>query len=110
MRRRGKYEGTEMFRVILSEPTGGARFDDKTDGGADTCILTVFIDPDEKAKERVNGLNNVLKINWDKNAVGHSNWKSQFKDALLVNGGGDDDDEEPAAPSPFDYFMHVLTV
>merc|ERR1712061_700168 len=38
------YEGTEHFRVILKDPTGMVKFDDKTDGGQEFNILTVFID------------------------------------------------------------------
>lgn len=30
---KGRYEGTEIFRLTLTEPTGGATFDQATDGG-----------------------------------------------------------------------------
>lgn len=52
-----------------------------------------------------------LRVNWDKAKVGHGNWKSQFLDALYVNGGDDDDEEgEPKEVTVMDYVMHGLTL
>ena len=35
------FEKDETFTVVLSEPTGGATFDQATDGGSDTAVCTV---------------------------------------------------------------------
>jgi len=41
--------------------------------------------------------------------VGHSNWRDQFRDAMLVNGGAEDDEEESGSASVQDWVMHVIT-
>jgi len=89
----GRYEKSERFRLILSDPKGGCRFDKKTDGGDACNILTVIIKPCSKVHNRTDKLMATLIGNWDKAQIGHSNWKDQFRDALLVN--GDEEGEEP---------------
>eukprot|EP00929_Paragymnodinium_shiwhaense_P117674 TRINITY_DN8864_c0_g1_i1.p1 TRINITY_DN8864_c0_g1~~TRINITY_DN8864_c0_g1_i1.p1 ORF type:complete len:833 (-),score=194.85 TRINITY_DN8864_c0_g1_i1:86-2584(-) len=109
----GKYETTEMFRLILENPFGGATFDDSTDGGKEQCILSIFIETDKERKERVDKMMASLQINWDKARVGHSNWRDQFIEALYVNGNaGDDEDGEEGGgdPSVSDYILHFITV
>mmetsp|Transcript_114708 Transcript_114708/g.319473 ORF Transcript_114708/g.319473 Transcript_114708/m.319473 type:complete len:825 (+) Transcript_114708:95-2569(+) len=101
----GRYERSENFRIILSDPKGGARFDPKTDGGADTTILTVVIQSEQTAKARIDKLMSIMQVNWDKTKVGHANWRDQFVSALYVNGG---DDDEAADPTLFDRFMHAV--
>eukprot|EP00930_Biecheleria_cincta_P015613 TRINITY_DN12961_c0_g2_i1.p1 TRINITY_DN12961_c0_g2~~TRINITY_DN12961_c0_g2_i1.p1 ORF type:complete len:851 (-),score=146.03 TRINITY_DN12961_c0_g2_i1:66-2618(-) len=101
-----RFERKEEFRLLLSAATGGASFDPDTDGGADSCVITICILPDESSKTRVDRLVCMLHLDWDKNRLGSSNWKDQFRDALLVNGGGED--AHPA--NGFDWAMHVFTV
>mmetsp|Transcript_46279 Transcript_46279/g.110119 ORF Transcript_46279/g.110119 Transcript_46279/m.110119 type:complete len:873 (-) Transcript_46279:231-2849(-) len=105
---RGRYESVEHFRVVLSEPQGGLTFDDKTDGGAETCIITINIEPGEAEKQHIDQLVRFLSINWDRYQIGHSNWKQQFIEAFLVNGGDDEDGESP--PSKMDYVLHVISL
>mmetsp|Transcript_114707 Transcript_114707/g.319464 ORF Transcript_114707/g.319464 Transcript_114707/m.319464 type:complete len:858 (+) Transcript_114707:106-2679(+) len=107
---RGRYERREDFRVILTEATGGAKFDPETDGGADSNILTVFIESEEESKEKVDRLMSALAVNWHKAQVGHANWRDQFRDALYVNGGNDDDEDGGGSPSVQDWIMHIITV
>jgi solute carrier family 8 (sodium/calcium exchanger) len=102
----GRYERREMFRLIIDNSYGGATFCAASDGGKESCILSIFIESDPKSKEHVEKLMETLKVNWDKARVGHGNWKDQFMDAIMVNGG----DDEGSQPGPLDYFMHVLTV
>eukprot|EP00931_Biecheleriopsis_adriatica_P086006 TRINITY_DN60746_c0_g1_i1.p1 TRINITY_DN60746_c0_g1~~TRINITY_DN60746_c0_g1_i1.p1 ORF type:complete len:826 (+),score=124.68 TRINITY_DN60746_c0_g1_i1:83-2560(+) len=102
---KGRFEGREEFRLILSGAEGGATFDPTTDGGEDSCIVTIVILPHEAPKGGVDRIMRHL-IDWDKTQLGHNNWKDQFRDALLVNGG----DEEAAPPSGFDWVMHIITV
>jgi solute carrier family 8 (sodium/calcium exchanger) len=113
---RGRYDRIEMFRVILSDPIGGAKFDAKTDGGEKEAILSVFIEADTASKERIDKAMSSLSLNWNKAKVGHANWRDQFRDAVML--GGDDDEDEPAdgvtkvptSPGCLDIFMHVLTL
>lgn len=102
---RGRYANEELFRVVLKDPTDGARFVEDTDGGSDCCILTVVIQAEQKVKDRLDRMMSHMKLHWDKAQIGHSNWRDQFIDALYVDGG--DDDPEP---SRFDYVMHLITL
>jgi len=101
---RGRYESKEDFRLILSEPTGGATLDPNTDGGSEMCYLTIVIVVDEKAKNSVEKIAQLVALNWDKARIGSSNYRDQFSEALQVNGG--DETDEP--PSCLDYFTHVV--
>jgi solute carrier family 8 (sodium/calcium exchanger) len=112
---KGRYEGTEYFRLILTDPTGGAQFDARTDGGEDSCILTIWIaitPPGGKdgvaapTRKTVDNLARLMHLNWDKSRIGASNWKEQFIEAVKVNGG----DEEDGPPSAVDYVTHVLAL
>jgi solute carrier family 8 (sodium/calcium exchanger) len=87
---RGRYDGTEMFRVYIAEPSGGAKFDHTTDGGNDNCIMTVLIKADEGNKQKVDKLQNILNMNWDKVRVGHANYGQQFQEALWPGGSRED--------------------
>jgi len=98
------YDMTEEFRIILTEPTGGASFDTKTDGGDDSCICTIIVDSDEAARGRVDRVMQVLMMDWDKAQIGNASWRQQFWAAVLVNGG------EEGNVSVFDWIMHLITV
>jgi len=102
----GRYESSECFRLVLTDPKGGARFDKLTDGGDDANICTVTIVPNEKSKSRTDKIMGMLVGNWDKAQLGHANWKDQFQDAFFVNGGDDGGD----SASVFDWVMHIVTV
>lgn len=87
---RGRYDGTEMFRVYISEPSGGAKFDHTTDGGEENCIMTVFISADEENKKKVDAMQKILNMNWDKVRVGHANYGQQFQEAFWPGGSRED--------------------
>jgi len=99
-----RYDGSEEFRLILSDIEGGAKFDESTDGGAESCVCTIVIESDKAAKGRVDRVLEVLMMDWDKAQIGHTNWKDQFIHAMLVNGG------EDGEASYQDWIMHVITV
>jgi solute carrier family 8 (sodium/calcium exchanger) len=107
---RGRYDRIERFRVILSEPTGGAKFPEDADGGPDSNILTVFIKSQQMAKDRIDRIMSTMQSNWSKAKLGSSNWREQFVQAIYVNGGDDDDEEEVEPPTYQDYIMHVITL
>jgi len=103
---RGRYESQEDFRLILTEPTGGAKLDKEMDGGADSCILTIILQSNQAAKDRIDRLMSALAVNWDKAKVGHTNWRAQILSSIYVNGG----DEEDEPPSCQDWVLHIITV
>jgi len=103
---RGRYDGVEQFRVYIAEPTGGAKFDHTTDGGEEHCIATVIICADENNKKKVDALQKVLNMNWDKVRVGHANYGQQFTEALYPGGSP----EEMAEASKSDIILHFISM
>lgn len=87
---KGRYENTSSFNVYLVEPSGGASFDRSTDGGSTSCICHVVIKADDERKAALDRI--ASQINWNKHALGYSNWKEQFRDAVFMS--RDDDEEE----------------
>jgi len=100
-----RYERTEQFRIILADPQGGAVFCKDTDGGDDHNICTVQIEANPRQKDKVDNMVSALKMNWDKNRIGSSNWKDQFLGAFYCNG----DAEAQAEAGVFDWVMHVIS-
>ena len=108
------YEKDERFQVILTEATGGARFDDETDGDSEHEIAVVKIVNDKELQGVIDKLSAGLNLNVDRMKLGSSNWKQQFVDAMNP-GGGDEDDEdsgasEDEAPSCMDWVMHFIAL
>lgn len=100
-------EGSEVFRIILSDITGGAAFDETTDGGEDEGICTVKI-AGEKGGGFTGAVKKVFNVNWDRVAMGNATYMDNFKSAFYVNGGEESEDGEPFGI--VDYVMHVLTL
>merc|ERR1740138_5063 len=109
---RGRYDRVERFRINLTEPTGGAKFDVDSDGGAESCILTVMIQSNQVAKDRIDRIMSSMQQNWSRAKLGTGNWRDQFIQAIYVNGGEDEDDEDGGgqAPKIGDYIMHGITL
>lgn len=106
------YEKDEHFQVILTEATGGAKFDDASDGSTEHEIAVVTIVNDKELKGIIDKLSHGLNINVDRMKLGSDNWKQQFIDALSP-GGDDDEDEDPdpdAKPSVMDWIMHFAAL
>lgn len=108
---KGRYDRTEMFRIILSEPEAPGKFDEKADGAPDMCILTVVLETDKETKQQVDRIMSSLQAGWEKSKVGHANWIDQFKHAFYVMGGEEEDgEEEPAKPEISDWVFHIITL
>jgi len=112
---RGRYDRSEIFRLVLTDVEGGAKFDAEADGAPEQAILTIKIMSEQAANARVDRLMTGMRRNWEKAKVGHSNWADQFRDALFVNGGEDEDEDgddegESEGPSKLDWVMHIITV
>lgn len=105
----GRYEISEKFRIILSDATGGSKFDPDQDGGPERCVVTVSIEADAEAKDRVDKVRNLLLHKFEKSKVGSSNWAQQFREALYVN-GGDEGEEDLASPTLVDYIAHGISL
>lgn len=99
---KGKFEGTERFRVILSEATGGATFDPHCDGGPECSICTIVIAANGQARalERM-----MQRLNWDAMASGKAKWIGQFTEALYCNGSLEGQHEA----THVDWVMHVIS-
>jgi len=93
-----KGEGTEQFRIILKDPTGGVLFDEKTDGGSDSCISTIYLEEQEP-----HSVYQLMKVNQDQMNIAHAKWKDQIIAAVYVNGG----DTDPP-PTVGDRIIHVV--
>jgi len=107
---KARWETEDVFRVYLEEPSGGAKIDPDTDGGADKDICTIKILAEEGGKELLGSIKQKLGVSLDKSRVGHTQWKQQFVEALYVNGGGDDDDEESSPAGCGDWTMHIIAL
>jgi solute carrier family 8 (sodium/calcium exchanger) len=101
---RGRYERQEKFRLYLTDPKGGVKFDPKTDGGERQNILTITIRPDEVEKEMLEKVFSHL-VDMDTMRIGYSNYKEQLFNALMVNGGDD-----MAETQWIDWIVHIICV
>eukprot|EP00928_Gymnodinium_smaydae_P093818 TRINITY_DN7813_c1_g1_i1.p1 TRINITY_DN7813_c1_g1~~TRINITY_DN7813_c1_g1_i1.p1 ORF type:complete len:971 (-),score=189.17 TRINITY_DN7813_c1_g1_i1:93-2795(-) len=101
------YERSDDFLVVLEDPTGGARFDPRDDGGCDSTILTVTVENDRKIGT-ASTLLRILDImfNLDEVQLGLIDWKEQFICAVYCNGSA----EEQQEASFFDWLFHVLSL
>eukprot|EP00928_Gymnodinium_smaydae_P080653 TRINITY_DN64309_c0_g1_i1.p1 TRINITY_DN64309_c0_g1~~TRINITY_DN64309_c0_g1_i1.p1 ORF type:complete len:834 (+),score=198.48 TRINITY_DN64309_c0_g1_i1:171-2672(+) len=102
---KGRYAREDQFRLYLTNPTGSASFDKETDGGSEQCICTITIKPGSTNKAIVDKITS--SINWSSMALGHTNWKSQFYDAVILS---PDEDDEDGELSKFDYALHFVSL
>jgi solute carrier family 8 (sodium/calcium exchanger) len=99
------------FNVVLEDPVG-TTFDDKTDGGEDSCICHITIKGKGGNSEDL--LSNMKARVVSGNQLGNANWAAQFKDALFQVGEDEEEDDGEGGggggPSKMDYFIHILSV
>jgi len=96
------YESEELFRVILSDPSEGAKINDVSDGGEESSILTVIIEPEDVHSR--GAINNVLaKVNWDEVNAAGTDWGSQFVEACFCGGSPEAQEES----TWFEYIGHL---
>jgi len=76
------FEKDETFTVVLSEPTGGAVFDQETDGGASSAICTVTIANDDERATRFAKAMAILKVDMDELDLVEASWEGQIRDAF----------------------------
>jgi solute carrier family 8 (sodium/calcium exchanger) len=93
----GKYEADETFRVVLSDPTGGATLEgasgsvgSSSGGGGGSsglpagakAVMDVTIISDEEERGVVEELLATLNLDIEATRLGGSDWSSQFAEAL----------------------------
>jgi len=93
-----EFEKDEDFTVILSEVTGGAKFDENTDGSDESDICTVMIVNDDVAGAKLMSAIKLLSLDSDAMSVARGDWAEQLKDCLMPDGTG-----------PKAWAMHILT-
>ncbi|CAK0904531.1 unnamed protein product [Prorocentrum cordatum] len=69
---------TEQFRLIISDATGKAKFDDSVDGSSTSCICTITIQRDQEARTWLGRLADLQPLNADHFALGKVSWREQF--------------------------------
>lgn len=102
-----RFNNKDRFRIKIDNPAGGAKIREDADGGPERNYATVTIMTNPADTEKTEKVISLMQQRWDKSAIGRVNWKSQFMEAIFVNG---DDDEGGASPTWGDYIGHVLTV
>eukprot|EP00931_Biecheleriopsis_adriatica_P064343 TRINITY_DN39137_c0_g1_i1.p1 TRINITY_DN39137_c0_g1~~TRINITY_DN39137_c0_g1_i1.p1 ORF type:complete len:821 (+),score=131.44 TRINITY_DN39137_c0_g1_i1:95-2557(+) len=103
---KGRFESTEKFRLIIDEASGGATFDPDTDGGEESCICTVWIEADFEARGQVEKVMASISPDWDAVALGNTQWKDQFLEAIYCGGSPEAQQES----SKFEVVLHGITL
>ncbi|CAK9077723.1 unnamed protein product, partial [Durusdinium trenchii] len=92
----GRCQLRSTVRVITFN-IAGAKFDPNTEGGKESCMANVVIEPDPDIQERILRIHSVLAVNWAKAHTAQSNWtawKEQIMDSIKLRDDEQDDDEE----------------
>mmetsp|Transcript_11809 Transcript_11809/g.26787 ORF Transcript_11809/g.26787 Transcript_11809/m.26787 type:complete len:824 (+) Transcript_11809:68-2539(+) len=103
---RGRYESRDYFRVVLRDPTGGARFLFDADGNPECCICTIVIKAHPDAKSRVDRVKGYLVSSWHEAQLGSASWGQQLRDSLYVGGSA----EEQSEAGCMDWVMHIIAL
>ena len=104
------------FDLEIAEATGGAKFDDRTDGSAERSLARVTIVEDEVAKGIAARAAEMLGVMTARRQLGASSWGEQFRAALKVDGDDDEQDDAesgegaPAPPGATAWANHILTL
>jgi Ca2+/Na+ antiporter len=77
-----EFEKDETFTCVLTEPTGGAKFDKTTDGGADSAITTIIILNDDDKAQRLGMAMRLFRMDADSAALANDAWVEQIVAAL----------------------------
>lgn len=103
LRSRGhELESDEMFKVLLTEATGGASIGKDIHGGENCATCEVIILGNQSAKLCQQSL--AKCVNRDKIRKFCDSWKGQFASSIYCNGSP----EEQASAGSTDWFFHAL--
>jgi len=92
------------FLVILEDLEGDACFSAEDDGGDESAILTVILEPNEEVSLSLRRFDRYIGIN--STLAGFAEWKEQFVGAFYCNGGP----EEQKEASVTDWIAHIITM
>jgi len=95
-------ECDEKFKVVLSHPSTGVKFDPDRDGGPTTAVCEVVIQGNCKSAYA----KLLLLVNMDRLREGFNLWSLQFTGALYCNGSAADQAEAGLV----DWFFHGASV
>jgi solute carrier family 8 (sodium/calcium exchanger) len=83
----GKYENDEVFRVVLSDPTGGASFSNPNSEAKLLAEVTIL--SDEEVRSKVDEVMAVINFDTDMARLGGEDWRTQFAEAVEFEFDGD---------------------
>jgi len=98
-----EFEDEESFKLVLSNPSAGVKFDPNSDGGERQAICDIIILAD-KPPSWIKMLLRRL-VNTDRTRVGCTQYAEQVLAAFFCNGSPEDQHEATAV----DWFFHWLT-
>lgn len=88
-------ESSDIFQVVIDEPTGGAQFDPTSDGEEERSLLTVTIHNTNEVAQKSSLLSRLdTAVNIDSWRHGLDAWANAIKAAIFEIGDGDDDDDD----------------
>jgi solute carrier family 8 (sodium/calcium exchanger) len=96
------YEKAEYFTVEITDAEG-AVLDEKTDGGAEKCVLKITIEDDDVMKSKIDGL--MAHFNVHKLKVGGQGWLEQFMEAVELHG-----ENGPGTATCMDTIMYFISL
>lgn len=106
IKRRGRCDAVERFRLILTDPKG-CRFDkNKGDGDEEQQTCTIEIKAHQEHQEAIKNVSMKMMDKFQKSKVGYGNWQEQFVAAVYV--GGSKEDQEEA--SILDWVHHIFSL
>ena len=107
--------GNLYFEVEISNATGGAVFDEKTDGSSERSLCRVTILDDDTVRSIADRAIGMLGMSQQTVKLSAGSCGEQFRNVFKIGGGDDDDeDDDPDAPPKkhgvFDWIMHILSI
>jgi hypothetical protein len=104
--------GKLYFELEVAQATGGAIFDEKTDGHRDRSIARVTIDDDVEARSIAMKAISLLGVSQRGLTIGTASWREQFASAVAIGGEANEraDGEPPARHGPLVWLMHLLAL
>jgi solute carrier family 8 (sodium/calcium exchanger) len=106
IKKRGRCESVETFRIVLSEPKGCRFQTDKGDGDEEHQVCTIEIKANEQHKQGIMEISAKMNERWAKSKIGYGNWQEQFIAAVYVGGSPEDQKEATA----FEWVLHLLSL
>ena len=101
-------QGAQHFDLVLSDATGGAVFDEKTDGRKEASFARVTIEDDEKIVSMAERAIEFFGLSHQQARLGTSSYKEQFAAAVKID--LDKDSKPSAATVAFTWTVHVLAL